>query len=177
MHPIQRPPQPPRGCESCSFFPGSKSGRKPRPRPPAWSQNQALPPGAESLLCLSFSIPQTSSPCPCHRPGPPRRGPLCYPCLVLASQVTAIKINSKYIQIPLSDIREGDGARAGQLARPPQDTGLCLVGQDPAVAGNGLSMGGDLVSPALSPLAPQAPAGFPPPARKALKFAGFGTHR
>lgn len=147
-------------------------------------------PQVQRACCASVSpFPQTSSPCPCHRPGPPppRRGPLCYPCLALASQVTAIKMNSKYIQIPLSDIREGDGARAGQLARPPQDTGLCLVGQDPAVAGWGphgvpspramvSAWGGDLVSPAVSPLAPQAPAGFPPPARKALKLGGFGTH-
>lgn len=44
-----------------------------------------------------FPIPQTSPPCPRHRPSPSQSGPFAYPFLALASQVPAINMNPKYI--------------------------------------------------------------------------------
>lgn len=61
----------------------------PRPKHRPWVQR--------GFRASVSPFPQTSSPCPRHGPGPPRRGPLGYPHLALASQVLAIKMNSKYL--------------------------------------------------------------------------------
>lgn len=93
------PPRPPRGCQSCSSCPSSKSGLKLQPWPLLVPR-----PKHGQCRCRGVAVPQFPH---CPRPAlcanstiparPPQRAPLSHPCLALASQVLAIKTDSKRI--------------------------------------------------------------------------------